>query len=432
MWFIDSAGNGVTPLAWCGVMLDNLIYLTELQGLRVFDLEDRCIGRIRDIVLVPRLHPVRVDRYLIGEGPTLFSVHYDQVAAISADGMKLCDERLVPARDTENIWRLVRDLLDKQIVDVHGRKVVRVSDITFRVHDENGYQALQIVEVDVGVRSILRRVLQGVLPPRVIRRLQAPIPPNSISWEYCNIIEPDPLRRLRLNASYQKLEQIHPADLAEIVEELGPAQREAIIETIDSGVAAEALSELKPETRANILEALETEKAAEIIEEMAPDEAADSLADLEEDTSQQILAEMDQEPQSEVKQLLEFAPHTAGGMMNTRFIALPEEQSAQAAVGAVRENQEIVETLTTLFVTTAERELRGSVALGALLLAQPEKKLSELKADTLLQVRADEDQSQVIELFDKYNLLALPVVDEQSRLLGVITADDVIGVLRQS
>ena len=231
---------------------------------------------------------------------------------------------LTPYHDDEYMLRICRDLLDQQIIDVNGRKVVRVNDVTFEVRRENDHDILRVLEVDVGIRSIFRRVFQGVLPRMWIRRLQRPIPPNSIRWEFCNIVEPDPQRRLRLNISHAKLEQIHPADLADIVEELSPESREAIFETIDNEHAAEALSEVDPKMQASILESLETEKAAEIVEEMSPHEAADVLADMEEETSREILEEMDSEPESDVRELLEFKENSAGGMMNTEYIALPE------------------------------------------------------------------------------------------------------------
>ena len=193
-----------------------------------------------------------------------------------------------------------------------------------------------VLEVDIGIRSIFRRLVQGVLPPRWIRRLQAPIPPNSIRWEFCNVVEPDPLRRLRLNISYQKLEEMHPADLADIVEDLSPAEREAIFETIDSEVAADALSEVDPKMQASILESLEPEKAADIVEEMAPDEAADVLSELEEETSDEILDEMEREPKTEVRELLEFEEDTAGGMMNTEYVALHENATVDGRHGGAQ------------------------------------------------------------------------------------------------
>src|SRR5262249_11694913 len=157
-----------------------------------------------------------------------------------------------------------RDLLDQQIIDTDGRKVVRVNDITLEIRPQNGHSALFVLEVDIGIRSIFRRLLQGAMPWWLVRRLQQPIPPHSIRWELCNVVDPDPLRRLRLNISYQRLEQLHPADLADIVEDLAPAEREAIFETIDSEVAADTLTEVEdPKMQASILEALEPEKAAD-------------------------------------------------------------------------------------------------------------------------------------------------------------------------
>ena len=174
------------------------------------------------------------------------------------------------------------------------------------------------------MRSIFRRLVQGAVPPKWVRRLQTGIPPRSIRWEFCNILEPDPQRRLRLNISNRLLEGMHPADLADIVEDLSPKDRESIFENIDSEVAAEALSEVDPDIQASILESLETEKAAEIVEEMSPDEAANLLGGLEEETTQEILDEMEHEPKSEVTELLEFEEDTAGGMMNTEYVALHE------------------------------------------------------------------------------------------------------------
>jgi Mg/Co/Ni transporter MgtE len=286
--------------------------------------------------------------------------------------------------------------------------------------------------VDIGVRSIFRRLLQGGLPPRWIRRLQEPIPPNSIRWEFANVLEPDPLRRLRLNITYQKLEEMHPADLADIVEELSPAEREAIFETIDSEAAADALSEVEdPKMQASILEALEPEKAADIVEEMAPDEAADILSELEEETSEEILDEMDSAPKTEVRELLEFEEDTAGGMMNTEYVSLHDNASVMDALAALRGNEDLLEGLNTLFLVDSEERLSASIPLARLFIASGGAKLKDLASETLIVVPVDEKQDRVTELFDKYNLLTLPVVDEDGKLAGVITADDIISVLRQ-
>src|SRR6185312_10532783 len=322
-------------------------------------------------------------------------------------------------------------LLDQQIVDAQGRKVVRVNDITFDLQEENQSQVLWVLEVDIGIRSIFRRLLRGILPSLWIRRLQGRIPPHSIRWEFCNILEPDPQRRLRLNISNRLLENMHPADLADIVESLGPEDREAIFENIDSEVAADALSEVDPGIQVSILESLETEKAAEIVEEMSPDEAADILAELEEETSDEILEEMEHEPKQEVEELLEFDEDTAGGLMNTEYVALPHNATVADALEALKQNEYLLETLNTLFLIDDQEQLVGVVPLARLFLHQGAQLLSTLTAETLIKVPVTERQDRVTELFDKYNLLALPVVDQHQKLAGVITADDIISVLRQ-
>jgi len=278
---------------------------------------------------------------------------------------------------------------------------------------------------------MLRRLVHGVVPPRWIRRVQTVIPPHSIRWEHCSILEADPQRRLRLNISNKILERMHPADLADIVEDLSPDDREAIFETMDSEVAAETLSEMEPDVQASILESLETEKAADIVEEMSAHEAADVLAELEEKTSEEILEEMEQEPKEEVEELLEYHEHSAGGLMNTEYIALPEDVTVAGAMDALRAHEEILENLNTLFLVDAGDQLKGSVPLARLFTATGATPLRELAAEPLLHVDVEERQDRITELFDKYNLLTLPVIDSEGKLAGVITADEVISLLRE-
>ena len=412
-------------------MAAEILYLTELLGLRVFDLKGRRLGVVRDAALVPLVDPVRVDRFLIGGGWAWLTVRTDQVRSISLDGVFLRDEILTPYHSDEYMLRLSRDLLDQQIIDAQGRKVVRVTDVTFEIVHGAEMDVLKVLEVDIGMRSIVRRLMTGLVPPQWIRRLQTRIPPHSIGWEFCNIVEPDPQRRLRLNISNKLLEKMHPADLAEIVENLAPDDREAIFETIDEEVAAETLSEMDPELQASIVESLETEKAADIIEEMEPHEAADVLHELERETSDEILEEMEPEPKTEVSELLGFSEDSAGGMMNTAYFALPETATVADAMAALRADEELLENLNTIFLVDARDRLSGAVPIARLFRAAGASPLKDLAIDPLIRVGEDERQNRITELFDKYNLLTLPVVDEQGRLSGVITADEVITVLRQ-
>jgi Mg/Co/Ni transporter MgtE len=196
-------------------------------------------------------------------------------------------------------------------------------------------------------------------------------------------------------------------------------------------VAADALSEVDPNIQASILESLETEKAAEIVEEMAPDEAADILAELEQETSDEILEEMEHEPKQEVRELLEFDEDSAGGMMNTEYVAIPETATVADAIQALKSNEELMETLNTLFLVDSGDRLTGAVPLARLFLHDGATPLRSLAVETLIDAPVTEQQDRITELFDKYNLLALPVVDEERKLAGVITADDIISVLRE-
>ena len=414
-------------------MAEQNLFLTELLGLDVFDLKGRRIGVVKDAAIVPLVDPARIDRFLVGGGYAWLSVSYDQIRTISLEGIHLKDEQLKPYHSDEYVLRLVRDLLDQQIIDAQGRKVVRVNDVTFDIRRENGHEndQLWVLEVDIGVRSIFRRLFQGVLPRLWIRQLQGPISPHSIRWEFCNILEPDPQRRLRLNISNRLLEEMHPADLAEIVENLSPDDREAIFENIDSEVAAETLSEVDRDIQTSILESLETEKAAEIVEEMSPDEAADALGELEAQHSQEILDEMDDQPKEDIEELLEFPEDTAGGMMNTEYIALEANKTVSDAAAALRESEYMLDSANAIFVTDAYERLIGAIPMARLLTSAPGTKLAELVQDKPIHAPVTESQDRVTEMFDKYNILTLPVVGADGKLAGVITADDIITVLRK-
>jgi magnesium transporter len=200
---------------------------------------------------------------------------------------------------------------------------------------------------------------------------------------------------------------------------------------MDSEVAADALSEIDPKMQASILESLEPEVAADIVEEMSPDEAAHALSELEEETTAEILDEMEKEPQSEVQELLEYHEGTAGGMMNTEAIVLPDDIVLDEAMVSLRQHEDLLENTHVLFLADPGGKITAVVPLARLFLADGSTKLKELGLEPLVSTTVDEKQNRVTELFDKYNLLALPVLDDDGTLAGVITADDVISVLRQ-
>jgi flagellar motility protein MotE (MotC chaperone) len=336
----------------------------------------------------------------------------------------------LPYTPSDGLLLLKRDLLDQQIIDVHGRKVVRVNDVELECTPVNGHVLLDVVAVDVGARGAIRRLSKGVVPSFTLRALLERIPPRVIPWQFVDLIETDPARRVKLKIAYEGLSKLHPADIADIVEDLPRAEREAVFETIDEEVAAETLEELDPDVQVSIVESLDKDRAADIVEEMDPDAAADLLGDLPADRSGQILEEMQPEERQEVTQLLEFGERTAAGRMTTEFVAIDETAVVDDAIEALKTFEGSREALATIYLTGPGQRLVGSVPLVKIAISSPAVQLSSL-TEPYVACAPDTPQSEVAALFDKYNLITLAVVDEHGHISGIITADDVISILRR-
>jgi Mg/Co/Ni transporter MgtE len=289
---------------------------------------------------------------------------------------------------------------------------------------------LKVGSVDVGPRGAVRRLLKGVVPIVALRALLRQIPPRSIPWDFVDLIETDPARRVKLKISHERLARLHPADIADIVEDLAPDEREAVFQTLDEDVAAGALEEVEPKVQKAIVESLDSERAAEIVEEMEPDAAADLLADLPEERTTEILQEMQPQERKEMVELLEFKENTAAGKMNTEFLAVHVTATVHDAVEALRRFEGGVETVSTIYLTDSQGTLAGAVPLAKLVLAKSDTPMLALTQEPLISTHAGAGEKEVAELFDKYNLLTLPVVDDNKKLTGVITSDDIISLLR--
>ena len=408
----------------------SLVALSELLGASVRDASGTVRGRVREIAVAPQDHPTRIAFLIVrtsaGERVVPASALRAFGPTVRADSDAAHWNRYAPS---DGVLLLKRDLLDQQIIDVHGRKVVRVNDVEIDSTPVNSHLALNVVAVDVGARGAIRRLAKGIVPTFTLRALLDRIPPRVIPWQYVDLLETDPSRRVKLKIAYEGLSKLHPADIADIVEDLAPAEREAVFETIDEEVAAEALEELDPKVQVSIVESLDSDRAADIVEEMDPDAAADLLADLTEDHSGQILKEMQPEERQEVTQLLEFGERTAAGRMTTEFIAVPETAVVDDAIEALKKFEGSREALATIYLTGAGHRLVGSVPLVRIAISSPVAQLSDI-SEPYVACAPDTPQDEVAALFDKYNLLTLAVVDQHERLAGIITADDVITMLR--
>lgn len=406
------------------------VALTELLGAAVLDPSGAVAGRIREVVLAPHHEGPRVTSLIVRTRHGERMVPTDSLSGVSSSSVRLQSPEFRPVEGTEGLLLLSRDLLDQQVIDVNGRKVVRVNDVDFAEHRNNGTVALRIEGVDVGMRGALRQLLQGVVPRGVLRALLARIPARQIPWQFVDLIETDPARRVKLKIAHDRLAQLHPADIADILEELAPAEREAVFESLDEDVAAEVVEEIDPRLQASLVESLEPEHAADIVEEMHPDAAADLLDKLPDDTSEEILEEMEPEEREEVAELLEFKDDTAAGKMTTEYISLAPVATVGDAIDMLRSFEGGVESVSTVYLVDKDDKLAGAVPLARLVLSLESTPLASLSQDPIISCHAGASEKEVAELFDKYNLLTLPVVDEHGRLTGVITADDVISLLR--
>jgi Mg/Co/Ni transporter MgtE len=305
-----------------------------------------------------------------------------------------------------------------------------VNDVDLRREQVNGTLKLKVGRVDIGLRGAIRRLLKGLAPSRAVEALAMRMPEKSIPWEAVDLIETDPARRVRLRLAYERLSKLHPADIADILEELAPAERESVFGSLNEEVAAEALEEIDPKMQIELMRSIDSDKAADIVEEMDPDAAADLLGDLPQETSEEILEEMEPEERQEVSELLAFHENTAAGRMTTDYIALSPEHTVGDAIDRLRSFEGPVETVSTIYLMDSQEKLVGSVPLVSLVLAPGGTRLGTLTPEHVIYVEASASDKDVAEMFDKYNLLTLPVVDEEQRLTGIITADDVISLLR--
>jgi CBS domain-containing protein/sporulation protein YlmC with PRC-barrel domain len=336
---------------------------------------------------------------------------------------------LNPLRGDENYLFLQQDLIDRQIIDIHGRKVVRVNDVDLEWLGHGSVHLLRVSEVEVGLRGAVQRVFKGLLPRQTLESLSRRFSSRGIPWHFVDVIEVDPARRVKLKIEHERLADMHPSELAEILADLAPAEREAIFTTLDEQVAAETLEEVEPKLQKSLLESLDEERIADIVEEMDPGAAADLLGELTDERSEAILEEMEPDERHEVEELLEFHEDSAAGRMTTDYVSVLTEATVADAVQAIRTFDGDVETVTEIYILDADGVLKGSVPLGRMVLALPDSRLHVLAEPRVLSCPADMHQSDVAELFDKYNLNSLPVVDAQGRMAGVVHSDQVISYL---
>lgn len=399
------------------------LFLSEVIRKPVFDPKGDTIGRVKDIVVVKGEPFPKVASLIVEKNGQFKLLQWREVNLFNKRIISsfINAPLLEPYTFIEGDLLAARDILDKQIVDINGVKVVRANDIKLEGYDSEAVLAA----VDVGMRGILRRLGIERGSDGVLNLFKTRLPLNLISWNYLQPLSPQ-LGSLTLTVPRQMVSELHPADIAELISQVSREEGTHFFKDLDIETAAEALSELKPERQAEIISAIEPEKAADIIEEMPPDEAADVLSDLPAEKAKEILEHIEKEDAEDIQELLSHEDDTAGGLMTTDFIAYSPGLTVEEAIRRFRQDAAEIDKLYYLYLTDEAEKLVGVVSLRELLMAAPSTTLSAIMETKLKAVKPDEDEMIVAELVSKYNLVALPVVDEEGALLGVVTVDDII------
>ena len=399
------------------------LFVSEILKKPVLDPKGEEIGKLKDLVIVKGEPLPKVSALIIEKKNKIFKLPWTDLnifnkRIISAN---VYGETLQPYELNEKDLILVRDILDKQIVDANGAKVVRVNDVKLQGYNSEAV----LIAVDVGARGIMRRLGVERGGEDLMKLFKKHLPYNLISWNYIQPLEPK-LTKISLTVPRQMVSELHPADIAEIISQVSHKEGASFFKGLDVETAAGALSELQPDVQAAIITGMETEKAADIIEEMPPDEAADVLSDLPMDKAKEILESIEKEEAEDIQELLSHEEDTAGGLMINEFIAYLPETKVKDAIMKFRRDAEEVETVYYIYVIEANEKLVGAVSLRDLLLADPDARLTDIMETKLKTVTPDTDEMEVAEIISKYNLVALPVVDTEGFLLGIVTIDDVI------
>lgn len=399
------------------------LFLSEILREPVLDPKGEELGRLKDMVVVKAEPLPRVDALIIEKKGNLFRVPWSELNMFNKRivAAKIDSSDLVPYDMSSDDLLAVRDVLDKQIVDVNGVKVVRVNDIKLE-----GYASEAVlIAVDVGVRGILRRLGVERKGEDFLKVFKATLPYNLISWNYMQPLQPK-LTAISLTVPRQMLSELHPADIADIISQVSHDEGAAFLKNLDVDVAAEALSELSTETQVELIRGMDTEKASDIIEMMPPDEAADVLGDLPAEKAKEILEHIEKEEAEDIQELLGHEEDTAGGLMTNEFIAYPPGMTVRKAIEQFRQDAREMETVYYIYLVDEAERLVGVVSLRELLLADPDTNLSEIMETKIKTVTPEEDEKVVAKITTKYSLVALPVVDSGGVLLGVVTVDDIL------
>lgn len=404
-------------------------YLSRVIGQKAFDTHSNCIGIVKDLLVDSDSsihssgHPV-VNGIKIRQNKqnAFYSFQNFHIEKVNGNTKVICDKLTDLNNDLINSsLYLASAVLDNQIVDINGRKLVRVNDVRLVTIVNDTFA----VAVDIGIEGLLRRI--GIVKPLkfAFSIFGGAIPSKFILWEDVETIDSSS-SNIKLSKSYKKLQTLHPSDLADIIEDLGRKASAEVFSSLDDEKAADVMEELETDTQVQILESLSIEKAADVLDKMPADEVADILDALEDDRAELLLNEMEKDTSQEVRELLVYPDHTVGSIMSSEVLSFNLNLTIEEVLAELRDKKPEFETLYNLFVTDENEILLATFSIRDVVISSPDVRISQIMKPSPVHLRDYQKINEVAEIVSKYNLLAIPVVDKKNVLKGMVVIDDVI------
>ena len=409
---------------------ETIFYLSRVLGKRVYDSEGEIVGKLRDIIVAPYGGKEQVVAFQLRSGRNEYLVAADGVSVVEVKGQFVlrCEKALTHIEEPKgDILYLRRNVLDRQIVDINGVKMVRVNDLRLAQMSTGIF----VVAVDVGFEGVLRRIGMAKPLKKIYSLFGKDIPNKLILWDDVETVDVGQ-SGIRLTETYSKLETLHVSDLADIIEDMDTRMQKEVFASLDDEKAADVLEELESDAQQKVLDGMSVGKAADLLEKMPADEAADILEDMSEEKAEKLLSEMEREASDEVRKLLEYEDDEVGALMTTDFISYGEDSSIEHVLEDLRRQKPEASEIYSLNIVDSGEHLIASVSLRDVVVAEPDTKLSEIMDEKVICVRDTDDVSSITEIISKYNLLAVPVVDEHMVLVGMVIIDDVVYTLLKS
>lgn len=398
-------------------------FFSRIQGNKVYSPTGEVLGKIKDIIVEQTTERPRVIALQVATKDGVKAIDYN---CISVDKIKgqyrfTASDLAEITPDSEKVLYLAKNVLDRQIVDMNGRKLVRVNDMRLASLASGTY----LISADVGVEGLLRRLGVAKLFKGVLRPFGASLPSHHILWDDIQAVDFGH-EGIKLSKDYSNLHRLHPSDLADIIEDMDTNTRLAVFSSLNDEQAADVLEELEPEAYTALLEGMSVEKAADLLEIMPADEAADILETLNEDVAESLLKEMESEASAEVRELMEYPDDSVGSIMTTDYIFFDKDETVAATIDDLRRQKPESDVIYYLYITDRNEHLVANVSLRDLIVSDPGTRLSDIMNEEVVFVYDTDSIESLGEIITKYNLLAVPVVDEDHTLMGMVIINDVI------